>query len=133
MARAQEVTDVGWLYWHLYKLSSGNCQSTRKFFLERAILETRFAIDWIYTYLDRNERDVEQLLVKARNNLAYYIYEMDISIEKVSQIDRSMALECVAYVVERASRFPEFYPELIDQFIDTIEKVAAHFGATTQD
>ena len=91
--------------------------------------ETRYAIDWIHWHLDENELEVENLLVKARNNWVYYIYEFDISIEKVNQVSIAAALECIEYLEQRAFRFPE----LTGEITDTIQKVATRFRATTFD
>ena len=127
LARVKQTVDMGWLYWQLYLFSEGKPQPTRRFFLIQAIDETKGAVVWLHSNLDESERDVEQILFVARNNWAYYIYELDSSIEKVDVANKLIAIECIAYLEQRMSRFPE----LANQAANTIEKVAAHFRATT--
>ncbi len=127
LARGQEVVNTGWLYWQLYRLSDGKPLPTRRSLLDQAISETRQALIWVHSHLDENELETELLSVKARNNLAYYIYELDSSIGKVDRASKLTALECIDYVGQRLFRFPE----LTEEVNHTIEKVAAHFGTTT--
>lgn len=126
-ARVQQTVDLGWLYWHLYQMSNGKPLPVRRFYLIQAIEETKGAFEWLYDHLDENERSVEMMLVVARNNWAYYIYEMDLAIEKVSQADKAIALECITYLEQRMSKFPD----LSDNISDTITKVASRFRPAT--
>ena len=127
LSRVKQAVDSGWLYWHLYQMSNGKPLPTRRFYLLQAMRENRYAIEWIHSHLDENERPVEILLVLARNNWAYYIYELDLAIEKASQADKAIALECVAYLEQRMSKFPD----LADEISDTIVKVAGRFRSAT--
>ena len=127
LTRVKQTVDTGWLYWHLYQLAEEKPLPSRKFFLQQAINETRWALEWIHSHLDSNDRDVEMMLVIARNNWAYYIYEFDRAIEQVSQADKTIAMECVAYLRQRISRFPS----LAEDIHSTIQKVAGHFSSAT--
>ena len=127
LARVKQTVDTGWLYWHLYQMSNGKPIPTRRFYLLQAIQETKQAFEWIHNHLDENERPVENMLVVVRNNWAYYIYEHDLAISKVGPADKAVALECVAYLEQRVSIFPD----LSDEISDTIIKVAARFRTTT--
>ena len=127
LARVKQTVDVGWLYWQLYLLSEDKPLCIRRSFLVQAIEETKGAIVWLHAHLDENEREVEQMLFVARNNWAYYIYQLDSSVENVDQANRLIALECISFLEQRISRFPE----LSVSATDTIKKVADHFRATT--
>lgn len=127
LSRVQQTVDSGYLYWHLYQMSNGKPLPVRRFYLLQAIRENKYAIEWIHNHMDESERPVERMLVSARNNWAYYIYELDLSIEKVGQADKAIALECVAYLEGRMSKFPD----LADEISDTIMKVAGRFRPTT--
>ena len=127
LARGQEVVNTGWLYWQLYLLSGGKPLPTRRSLLGQAISETRQALIWVRSHLDENEIEIELLSVKARNNLAYYIFEFDSSIEIVDRASKLTALECIEYIEQRLFLFPD----LTEEFNHTIEKVAARFRSTT--
>ena len=127
LARVKQTVGVGWLYWQLYLLSEDKPLCIRRSFLVQAIEETKGAIVWLHAHLDENEREVEQMLFVARNNWAYYIYQLDSSVENVDQANRLIALECISFLEQRISRFPE----LSVGATDTIKKVADHFRATT--
>lgn len=127
LTRVKQTIDTGWLYWHLYQLAEEKPLPRRKFYLQQAISETRWALEWMHRHLDSQERDVEMMLVIARNNWAYYICEFDRAIERVSPADKTIAMECVAYLRQRISRFPD----LAEDLANTIQEVASHFNPAT--
>ena len=105
LAWVKEAIDIGWLHWQLYILSKGKPLPVRRSFLVYAINETKEAVIRVHSQLNENERDVEKLLLLARNNWAYYIYELDSSVEKVDQSNRLIALECIEYLKKRVYKF----------------------------
>ena len=127
LARVQQAVNTGWLYWHLSQMSKGKPLPERRFYVRQSVIETENAITWIHSLLDERERDVEQMLLVARNNWAFYICELDLLGERQDQATKSVALDYLVYLKQGMSRFPEIAGDLTD----TIEKVAARFPATT--
>ena len=127
LARVQQAVNTGWLYWHLSQITKGRPLPERRFYLRQSVIETDNAITWIHSRLDERERDVEKMLLVARNNWAFYICELDILGERQDRATSSVALDYLAFLEQGRSRFPEIASDLID----TIRKVAAQFPATT--
>ena len=127
LARVQQAVNTGWLYWHLSQITKGRPLPERRFYLGQSIVETDNAINWIHSHLDESERDVEKMLLVALNNWAFYIYELDFLGERQDLAMKSVALDYLAFLERRKSRFPEIANDLTD----TIRKVAARFQATT--
>lgn len=127
LGRVQQSVNTGWLYWHLSQIAKGRPLPERRFYLRQSIIETDIAITWIHSRLDESERDVEKMLLVALNNWAFYIYELDLLGERQDYAMKSIALDYIAFLEQRMSKFPEIANDLTD----TIKKVAARFRTTT--
>lgn len=126
LSRCAHKIDTGLVHWHLYQLSDGKPLPARRVCIEQAIKETRQAFEILSEAIDAEGKDKERLFMTIKNNWAYFIYEKAL-LCGIEPFESRTALECLEYLECRVS----LIPELSEEFMDTIEKVAGLLRPTT--